>query len=282
MKKLIILVTILTQAFLLAQAHLLETDQTYVYDSQTNSYTPLGIDDSLTFLDGQLPTEEPEEDTQQHLIPAHIVHGEDWYQVSGTQYPYSAITYIQTKTEQCSGAMVGNSAVLTAAHCVYENGKLANASHINVYAGRKGSAIHARGKQIFVLNGYTQYQQSGFDYAIIILTSPIGKQSGYLGSQKVKLEANKKIRLAGFPNAKPANNPWLSPGKIMQVFEEKFLFAHDADMLAGSSGSPIFESQGNRIIGVNIADSKNNKKIFNVGVTSERLLSFIKEYRDKL
>lgn len=285
MKKIIILTVLFTSFVLFAPAQARALEPTYVFDSETYTYYPLEEDPTLTFLAGHPPVEEdlqegdPSFDDQ--LVSAHVVNGEDWHQVNGKKFPYSALTYVQTGTEQCSGSMVGRYAMLTAAHCVYAAGKLVNPANIKVHAGGKNSSIRASGKQIFVLNGYSQDKDKGFDYAIVILNSPVGDKSGYLGFKETKLQASKQIRVLGFPSVKPANNPWQSPGKITQVFENKFLFAHDADTTPGSSGSPILEPKDNSVIAVHTAQSTNDKKVFNLGVCSKRLMTFIKEHRDK-
>lgn len=264
-----------------------------VYNSQTGRTETFAVDNSLTSLDGKPPKGNP---TKSKVI----INGEDWQQVDGNAYPYTASVYlvIQTSTHKknCSGSVIGKYTVLTNAHCVYEDIGTPQATFVadvTAYAGgKKENAI--RGKVTsFILspstqeNVYSSDQYHPFDYAIIVLDTPIGEKSGFLGIKNTfnpstgntTLKADDKIAVIGFPGEKKKDNPWYSPGKILSF--NTYGFYHTADVLHGSSGSPVFLQKDLTHI-IAVASTGNEKKQRNGAVYSQKLLSFIKKYRHQV
>ncbi len=82
-----------------------------------------------------------------------------------------------------------------------------------------------------------------FDYGIIILDNPIGEKTGWLGlnvKSKEQLEGI-EITVIGRSGDKPARSLWKTAGHINKVHQ--YYFYHDADIIGGNSGGPIFDKK---------------------------------------
>ena len=265
-----------------------------VWNSATNQADVIEIDPDLQEVKGFNPQHASAEApaSSQALSSHSIINGEDWYQVNGNQWPYSASVFIERRGKKtCSGSMIGAYTVLTAAHCVYadvsnekqNSGRMHNPLDLSVLAGGRSSGITARVVRIYAAPGTNRMNWSlefiKRDYAILVLDKPIGKQSGYFWAKNVTLKRGDGIHLLGFPGTKNARNPWVSPGKITEVHSGFIYF--DADVMEGSSGSPIFlQEYPYHIIGVVSAGNSRPNSPHNTGSvpTHHALLSFIKKY----
>ena len=290
-KMLFLLFAIMFQGTLFAQISP-DEEEWNIYDSQTQTSSVLEIDPDLTSLESYAPLFQ--EDVP---VIASVINGEDWYQVNGRQWPYSAVVHIKRDgIGRCSGAMIGPYTVLTNAHCVYKNIQHSNSTHNNgemydprqltVYAGGDASSISARATRIYAAPG-TNHLDWGYefmkkDYAILVLDSPIGDKSGYFGAKSARKQKGLAIKVIGFPGTKNSKNPWVSPGKVTELHNGYFYY--DADVMGGNSGSPVFmQSDSENIIALNSFGNDTPNDPYN-GAThpaNGSLLSFINKYRNE-
>ncbi len=82
-----------------------------------------------------------------------------------------------------------------------------------------------------------------YDYGILILDNPIGNKTGWLGltvksEQQLK---NAQITVIGRSGDKPARSLWKADGRISEVYDHYFF--HNADIIGGNSGGPIFDKK---------------------------------------
>jgi V8-like Glu-specific endopeptidase len=283
-KSFLTLVLLLLAGFVAGQ----EKSAFSVCDSEMKQCYPLRTDQTLTSLQAHPPETD---DLRPFLHPAKVIGKEDWHQVDGEKWPYSALVYLEIKSDsgkvnQCSGALIGPYTVLTAAHCVrnQQTKKLASPSNVTAYAGRKGSSFSEKGATIIYLRATQQEYNSGeYDFAAIVLDSPLGNKTGYFGARGINMELGYQVDMMGFPGYKTPDNPWVSPGKITCVSDQSF--CHNADSQPGSSGSPIFLNYDfQRGLYEIVAVHVNTKTSANNGATSpnsDLLFYFIDACRNK-
>ena len=269
-----------------------------VWNSATNQTSTVEIDSNLQILEGYNPQGDIARnapDERGEFIPASVINGEDWHQVDGNKWPYSAVTHIKAKGKsRCSGAMIGPSTVLTNAHCVYSDiqhesnkknsGQMFNPYDLTVYAGGDSSPIVARAVRIYAAPGTsrltwgTEFMKK--DYAILVLDQPIGEKSGYFGAKSVNFKKGNAINVIGFPGTKNTKSPWLSPGKVTAVYPNYIYY--DADVMGGNSGSPVFlKSDSQNIVAINSFGNDAPNDPYNGATHPSNLLSFINKYRNE-
>ena len=264
-----------------------------VYDSLTGTVSQIQVDPNLTSLQGKAPEQQEKEENE--AVAASVLNGEDWYQVNGKKWPYSAVVHIKKDgAGRCSGAMIGPYTVLTNAHCVYKsiqhdkqfhnNGEMYQPSQLTAYAGGDSSSIHARATRIYAAPGTarldwgTEFMNK--DYAILVLDKPIGNQSGYFGAKRVQFKQGTNIKIVGFPGVKNHRSPWVSPGKVSRVYSSRI--EHSADVMAGNSGSPVFLGNDlENVVAVHSFGHDETNKPGNGATANKDLLSFIEKYRDE-
>ena len=194
----------------------------------------------------------------------------------------NGVVFFANGEKSCSGAMIGPYTVLTARHCVFFKGpirsltnKLIPASFFAVWPGGYDSDTSI--KVSYIITPKIPVQFIGLtnttlalhlvDYSILVLEKPVGSQTGWFNVAKHSVSLGEPIVVMGFPGKKPTTHPWLSkgrvvelaPGSALSLFEHVFgnpypylPFSHNAKILLGSSGSPVFSTQKGEdtIIGV--------------------------------
>ena len=196
-------------------------------------------------------------------VQAQAVFGSDdrvW--ISNTwEYPWRTqckliITFPSGHQFVGSGTLVGSKYVLTAGHCTYEPGEGGWASSIEVIPGLSGTykpygsfwAVYMRS-----YTGWTSYQDSQHDFALLTLNYNIGSYIGWLGYAYYSSIWGLTGNLAGYPAD--------LYGGIWQYFAYGACYdgewfgcpqqvIHWIDSYGGNSGSGIYkvDSYGNRYV----------------------------------
>ena len=195
--------------------------------------------------------------------------------VDASQYPWSAIgrvnmAGVRTRSH-CTGALVGEQVVVTAAHCLYRRdlSKWALPGQVHFVAGyqRGEFQAHARGEQLFISPKFDPVKwvhpdNYPNDWAVIVLDAPIGRKVGYLGllamreTQLVEFHAqNRTFALAGYPRDRAHAISLDESCGIEAFFGGAHLMSHNCTIVNGDSGAPIslrFKG-GLAVVGVNSA-----------------------------
>ncbi len=120
------------------------------------------------------------------------------------------------------------------------------------------SAIHKQSNNV--------REESLHDYGLLVLDTDLGDKTGWL-KMAVPSDAqlkNAAVTLIGRGQDKPSKTLWKSSGQVGRV-EAEFIY-HNADFVAGNSGSPLlFSKDLSTVIGVNIV---------------ERNVAFLGEYKN--
>ena len=236
----------------------------FLYSPETGKEDIMYIDEPLAYIEGTEPEggSFADNDEEENSLFDNVDRGiqtysskEDATQITDRRIVYLALTRKDGKKGSCSGAMVGDYVVLTAAHC------LRDISKITAYAGKKGASLHAEEDRVYYSGLHTGYAplDEEADWGIIVLKEPLGRTTGTFGASAPVLYTTDKISIVGFPYSLKADRPWLSKGKVLPKATGALAvtvtgaFNHSAWLQEGMSGGPIFEGWGTRsdIIGVN-------------------------------
>jgi glutamyl endopeptidase len=166
------------------------------------------------------------------------------------RFPWSAVALVRTYWtaddlvgKACSGWMVGPSALVTAAHCIYDHGY---PHHVIVKPAMNsddrdetpfGTCDAVGG---VVPEDWIQHRSKENDYGVYRLDCSVGRQTGTLGFKVTGGDgAQMPVQLTGYPNDKQGRTMWSGVGKVTSSSAKGMYF--DADMWPGQSGGPIWD-----------------------------------------
>jgi protease YdgD len=180
----------------------------------------------------------------------HFFGRDDRFLPDTAEMPWRAIGYLDGESD-CSGALVGPNLVLTAAHCLTEDGATIALPEW-FFAGQSLGRYPAKSRVVSgeIAPGYDPGdtalgQGNGDDWALLTLERDIGNSVGYLRVHTFDPADIGQIKQGGLLVSQAGyswdTDPNLSGHRgcrIIRVFDDNSIF-HECDTTHGDSGSPI-------------------------------------------
>src|SRR5688572_14863799 len=127
---------------------------------------------------------------------------------SPNPYPDRAVVHVTTKTQGCTGWLIGSDTVITAGHCVHNGSNFTPLPGIVVASSIEGNSgpptMFATpfplcgAKRLYSTAGWTSKEDEAYDYGAIKLDCKLGDLVGWLGAGDQPSPAGKPARVVSY------------------------------------------------------------------------------------
>ncbi len=185
---------------------------------------------------------------------------DDRVEVDATVAPWNMIGLLELAPGVCTAVLIGPQTVLTAAHCIANDGRV-DAQPVEFLAGYdRGTSVASSGIVGYhVPQGWLQGEADGTDFAFVYLADPIGDRIGWMDVTGLSDAEIAAFEAGRGPDIMQAGYSYDRDGVMTGNLDCPFVelgasstLVHECDTLQGDSGSPLFIEDGGRyrIVGI--------------------------------
>lgn len=161
-------------------------------------------------------------------------------------------------TNSGTGFLVGESTIVTAAHCAYSRDLNAYPTKITFYPGRTGSNNPYGSTTVKKIHVPTKFKTNStydtkYDYAVLELNTPIGKKTGFFEQYVICISDVEVTYSAGYIVGYNGNTLYSAHGETIYPKQKKIIYKIDTD--SGQSGAPIYEKSTLSLYGIHTSGS---------------------------
>ncbi len=198
-------------------------------------------------------------------------------EVDAHSYPWSPIGRLNAGGRgHCTGFMIGEGKLLTAAHCMYDavRGRWRGAGEMHFIAAYQRENYRFNSKvesyqvsQDFDPRNAASPENAAADWAVVELTKPLGQQTGWYGLQGLdrelvqRLQSGEALLLqAGYQRGRAHVMTATFNCGFLGYFADSAGIAHDCPVAKGDSGSPLLLLDRGRIsaVGIHVVQTRLN------------------------
>lgn len=182
------------------------------------------------------------------LQPRSVIGTDDRTLIANTTaYPWRTITKLYItfpngNQGSCSGALISTKYVLTAGHCIYNESSGGWATDVEVIPGLNGTYKpygSAFATNLRSYTGWTSYEDSNYDFALVTLDRNMGDTTGWLGYSYYRSINGVTANSGGYPGDRGSGTRlYYHYGSVTRTTAQRVNYP--IDTAGGQSGSAVY------------------------------------------